>query len=60
VLLGYLDHHGLGYGLLVDGRHEVTARVADLSGADEQRATGAAMGRDDLMAFALDGLRAGS
>ena len=50
----------LGYGLLVAGHPEVTPRVPDLSGAGEQRATGASMGRDDLMAFALDGLQAGS
>lgn len=58
VLLGYLDRHGLGYGLLVDGRREVTAHVHDLPDGDQQRAVGASMGPDQLLSFALDGLRA--
>jgi hypothetical protein len=58
VLIGYLECHGLAYGVLVEGRREVTGSVENLPAGDVWKAKAAAMSRDDLVSFALDGLGA--
>ena len=57
VLVGYLERHGLAHGLLVEGRRQVGVAVERLPAAEARTRSGAAMSRDDLVSFALDGLR---
>ena len=52
VLLGFLEHRGLAFGALSEGRADVNGVVCR-SGVTNQGGRGAAMTRDDLVDFAL-------
>ena len=58
VLLGYLERHGLAFGVLVNGRADVDRMVVHTTRVAEQRVQGAAMTRDELVAFACERLGA--
>ncbi len=60
VLLGYLERHGLAFGVLVNGRADVDQVVGQTTRVTGQRDQGAAMTRDELVAFALERLGAPS
>lgn len=56
-IIGYLDRHGRANGVLIDGRRHALAVLHGVPGAGAARTEGAAMTRDDLVEFALEGLR---
>ncbi|MGA9278956.1 ATP-binding protein, partial [Ilumatobacter sp.] len=58
VLLGYLERHGLAFGVLVKSRADVDQVVGHTNRVADQRDQGAAMTRDKLVAFTRERLGA--
>lgn len=57
VIIGHLDRHGRANGILIEGRRDALDLLQGLPEADAAREQGAAMTRDDLVEFAIGGLR---